>query len=861
MPIPSVLWPAAPPGGGVVPARGDINDAAGASAAEARTATVLASGLRIPLIYGRTAIGARADIWAVRGGYLYMRCIVGHGPIDAVESVLHEGAALPAGVDYVAYLGAPGQGVDPWLAAVFAAQTPADPYVDTLPGIAYIVLRVPVGALAGLPALRIVVRGRLLYDPRTGLVAYSDNPALAFADLLASTAYGADLEMDWDSVAAVADRADQLVGPVGAQEKRRTLGLAIVARASVPSLIAAMRLYAGCWVDRSGPLVRLVADAPADPVMRFDRSNTRPGSMRRKRGSVLDLVTEGRLTYTEPAAGWQDEVALWQADGVAAGTVEAQPTALSAPGITRASQAVRELIERANKLRLCDFEARWIAFDVALRVRRYDVVELELEDGTIKPMRVMDIRPLSPGVWELHGAEYDPAVWSDAVATAPSYPDSALPSPLALPAVGQPAVAEEFFTTAEGFTASRLSVTWPEAGHALVSEYRVELWAGETLLAADTAQQAAWRSGSVVRGTAYGVRVQALSGWSAGAWSPWALHTALGKGMRPTDVERAWGFEAGGEVRLQCTPAIDIDERRYEWRWGAVGCAWGEARIIDRVDGLRLNVNTIPEGTWDFLVKALDSVRTEAEPHGQYSLTAARCTIEVTRDAAAYLVDEHDFSAPTVVSGMRESRPRRSDTARRYVTVGTQPAAEVFAGALSGYAGIAATWHAPVTSVLQSEVVDFGALVAGNWHGQTSAVALSGAVTELLLLSPDAVDYAEHGLDVKAAGRFARLRLRADGASTLLATVPELSLRVDATPRTHWIEGTTLASGGLLVIMPVAVAKYLSFPITAVGSAGAVTFMADELITGSGASFRLYAFDSATQDQVAIAYKGEVRYA
>lgn len=859
MPIPSVLWPATPPGGGMVPARGDINDAAGASGAEARNAPVLAAGMRIPLIYGRTAVGARADIWTVRGGYLYMRCIVGHGPIDAVETVLHEGEALPAGVDYVAYLGAPGQGIDPWLAAVFAAQTPADPYVDTLPGIAYIVVRVPVGALAGLPALRIVVRGRLLHDPRTGLTGYSDNPALAAADLLGNATYGAGLDIDWASVSAVADRCDGLVGPTGAQEKRRTLGLAIVARASVPSLIAALRLYAGCWVDRSGPQVRLVADAPADPVMTFDRSNTRPGSLRRKRGSVLDLVTEGRLTYTRPDT-WEDEVALWQADGVAAGTVEALPTSLSAPGITRASQAVRELIERANKLRLCDFEARWIAFDVALRVRRYDVVTLELEDGTLKPMRVMDIRPLSPGVWELHGAEYDPAVWSDAVASAPTYPDSALPSPMAPPALETPSIAEEFYTTAEGFTASRLAVTWPAAGWPLLAGYRVELWAGETLLAADTTQQAAWRSGSVVRGTAYGVRVQALSAWTAGAWSSWALHTALGKGMRPTDIERAWGFEVGGEVRLQCTPAIDIDERRYEWRWGAVGCAWDAARIVDRVDGLRLNVSTIPEGTWDFLVKALDSVRTEAEPHGQYSVNPARCTIVVTRDAAAYLVDEHDFSAPAVVSGMVESRVRRSDTARRFVTAGTLPAAD-YPGVAAGYAGIAATWHDPVESVLQSEVVDFGALVAGNWHGQTTALALSGATDETLLLSPDAVDYAEHGLDVKASGRFARLRMAASGSATLLVTVPDLSLRVDATPRTHWIEGTTLAVGGLLVTMPMPVAKYLAFPLTAIGSAGEVSFRVDDPITGDDASIRIYAFDSATQEQVAVNFKGQVNYA
>lgn len=859
MPIPNIPWPPTPPGGGVVPARTEINAAAESSTAQTRNATVLAAGQRIPLIYGETTIGARADIWLVHNNYLLMRCLVGHGPIAAVVSVSSEGDALPAGVEYTTYLGFPGQGIDPWLAAAFAAQAPASPYVDTLPGIAYTVFRVPVGALAGLPQFKLRVRGRLLYDPRPGTIAYTDNAALALADALASATYGANLTVDWDSVTTVANRCDDLVGPSGTQEKRRIIGLAITERVRARDLFSALRFYAGCWIDRSGPAVRLVADAPAAPVMTFDAGHIVAGSMRTRRGSILDAVSEVRATYTEPAKDWADEVAVWEDPGIALGTVERMTATLKTPGISRHSQAVRECLERRNKLMLCDFEARWTAFDVALKVRKYDVVDVQVDAATLKRMRVMDMVPKSPGRWEMLASEYDPAVWSDAVATAPTYPDSAYPSPMVLPAVSGLALAEEFFQTAEGFTASRLVASWTPLVFDLLRGYRVEMWSGETLIAASEPLLPVWRSERLVRAVSYAVKVQALSRWGAGPWSGWALLTALGKDMRPTDVDSVWGFEVGGEVRLQNSPAIDIDERRYEYRWGAVGVAWDAAALIDRVDGLRLNVKTIPVGTWDFLVKALDSVRTEAEPYGQYSLNAARCTITVTRDTDAYLDDAHDFFSPTV-TGMVESNVRRSDSVRRFVTSDGAPAADVFVGALSAYPNIAATYHGAVDSALVSEAVDFGTLLAGNWHGETDAVALSGSLSEHIELSPDAGTYTSYGIDAKAAGRFARLRVTATGSATLVVPVPALALRVDATPRTQYIEGVTLAAGGLLIAMSSPVVKFLSINPIVIGSSGAVAWRADALTTGDPASFLLYAFDSATQDQISTTFKGEVRY-
>lgn len=856
MPIPNVHWPTRPLGGSSVAPRAEVN--AAARTAEERDAAVLATGLPIPLVYGRTPFGGRIDIVHIRDGRLYLRVIVSRGPIDAIESVTIDGEPPAAGVVMNAYLGFPGQPVDPLLVEAFAGS--GDAYADTLPGIAYYVLRIPAGIYSGFPQPRAIVRGRWLYDPRSGSVGYSDTAALAFADLLAhEDCCGFDVV--WESVAEVATLNEGMVGPAGARERRRTVGLVVDTPTRVPALIAAMRTYAGCFVDDAGGAIRLVPDAPAPVALQIDEHMIVDGSLTVKpEGSFLNTPTVMIVTYSEPSRDWGHETVEVKLPGVDSGDLPRIEASISLPGINRRSQAVREGEERLNKLSLCDFEAQLKVQDYGVRLRVGAVVALSHSIGLdALPVRVMQADIVEPGRWAIHVAKYDPAAYSDAVVVTPSWPATTQPSPINLPVIAGLVATEEYLVEQTGVTSSCIAVSWPAASYAYLAGYRAELWADDRIVESATLLSPAWRTGRVQQGIVYGVRVQALSRLTTGGpWSEWAMIEAQGKLMRPSDVPRVWGFEAGGEVRLAWDAALDHDERRYEVRYGPPGTTWEGARLIDRVDGLRLAANTVPAGVWDFLVKCLDSVKTAASPHGQESLVAARCQIEVTLDAAAYLVDQYDFSAPTV-SGMMGYKRRRTDTVTRYITADDRPMAEIFVDALSLYSAAAATYHGPVESSLRSEIVDFGTQLSGNWHAETQAVALGGGFTESIELASAGGPWQVHGADAKASGRLARVHVSASGASTLVVPVPSLTLRVDATPRTRYFSAASSISGPCTITLLEPVAAYLNFALTNLGP-GSVSWRADNLVPGDPASVDIHVLDSVTGDRVAVPFKLTVNF-
>jgi hypothetical protein len=78
----------------------------------------------------------------------------------------------------------------------------------------------------GTPNATFDVKGRKVYDPRTGLTAWSDNPALCTRDFLSNTDFGLgapDSEIDDALVIAAANICDELISlAAGGTEKRYT---------------------------------------------------------------------------------------------------------------------------------------------------------------------------------------------------------------------------------------------------------------------------------------------------------------------------------------------------------------------------------------------------------------------------------------------------------------------------------------------------------------------------------------------------------------------------------------------------------------------------------------------------------------
>lgn len=823
-----------------------------ATTAEERQLSVAGAGAFVPFGYGQFRTGPIIGKVANYNGRLVMLLVWCLGEVDAIEGLyLSDGTAVPASVTATHYTGTTTQGVDATLAAAIPGW--ANNLVTTIRGqaigLAYTVVNIGPSTDMGVPQFVAQIRGRKVYDPRDGgqlsndsnTWLYSTNAALALADLETSSLYGRGKSIDWASVSEVADDCGALVQST---EARRTINLLLDNQNQVDAWVDTLSVYAGCFVVNEGGITKLVSNRPGAVT----RSITDADIVADKNGSpqinikvkgVANSPTVMRVNYTDKSASeWRDAPAYAYLSGALDGSLEWRESVVSLPGIDRYSQAHREAVERLNMLTLTDLDISFSTHDEALQDQKGDIINVTSSRGlSVKPFRITDVVPISPGRWTVSAFEYQPNVFSDNVETAPAFTDTDLPSPINPPTVTGLAVAEVVYQAANGLYHSRLAVTWDDPEYAYLDRWDVRVMDGATLVHQQSVASAEYTSPAVQDLVYYTVQVRTVS--SAGAASDWeAINiTAQGKYLIPGDVPSLSGFEVGGQVRLSWEPAIDLDIWRYEIRYVSQGGAWADGILLDRVDSLRLVTQEVPAGTWDFMVKALDSV-------GQYSETEARQRVLVTLDNGAFLVDEYSFVSPTLVN-VREYALGRVDSVRRFITDMGDTVASMFPLAMSNYTQPLATYHSSGASEVLSETWDIGTQVSGTWLAEIDLTDLSGAATAYLELSADNVVWDQYvNLTAKVTARYARIRIQGVAGDTMLVTIPVMQISVIAVPREENGQATSSAALPVTITTNNEYSAVQAIQITPIGTT-ALSAVVDAISVGASATFDVYIFDDA----------------
>lgn len=847
MPLPT--WIAFPKPATGPASRTDIN--AAATPPGVQQATLAAAGAPLRLIYGSDRVGALIADALVYQGNLVLVCVWGEGEVDAIESFSVADQAPAAGVTATHYRGTAGQTADPLLVAAYAAQGVV--YTDTLPDIAYSVVKVPSTASAGWPTVQAVVRGLKIYDPRTGLTAYSDNPSLAAADYLSNTRYGRGRSLDWASVTACANVNDDLVGG----EKRRIVGVTLANPGLHHENTEALRTYAGAWVTGVNP-VKLIADRPRalDHVISgWGGAGIVEKSMKLKKRGLMATPTVVEVRWVDTSVvPWAERTAYAYAPGVEAGTTPRRLSSVALPGIHRHSQAVREAVERLNHFGLEDLELEFTLRDEAMAIETGDVAMVFSQVGlAAKYVRITATRLVEPGRYRIAAREYDAAAYSDSVEAEPSWPDTQLPDPSAPPVVTGLSAEEEVYQLENGTFSSRLRATWDAADYPYLDHCRVEiLEGGANLIQAGSAHGTEWTSPAVQEGVTYTVRVAAVT--AIGAASDWASATvtAQGKYLLPGDVPWLAFFEVNGRSYLSWGQAADIDIWRYRLKYGPVGGDYASANDLDLIDGLRYQTGDIPAGTWVIYVKAVDSVRQE-------SPNAATVTGTVTLDSNAYLVDTYDHTAPSV-SGMAEYSLGPWDASRHWVTEDGRTAAAKFPDVAATYGNTAASYHNGSASAWWGESEDFGLSLSGTWTGMGTFDQLAGAGSSHIETSDDAAVWrqaiATSELDT---ARFARLRHKSDSGviRVALGAADIQQVRLAAIPRSFEGDATSSASGPVTITLPQQIAKFTAVDVQPIGAA-AMIGQPDNLVIGAPTTFDAYVFDTSG-NKVAAIFKWTVK--
>lgn len=289
---------------------------------------------------------------------------------------------------------------------------------------------------AGNPTITAIVKGRRVYDTRTGRWQYSTNPAMCLRDYLLNKTFGAgqyitsDM-LDEDSFKEVANYCDEMVTydtghGYTKTEKRYELNIILQEKKThVENIQTMLKCFLG-FIVFSNDRIALRCERAQSPVYHFDNSNIVEKSLSFKSNSIDQAPNRLLLTYVEPALNYTgvkvvvEDLVNQQPPPVGRGRqIE---TEIQLGGVTSQSQALRLGKVYRDIIRLCPITATFKTGAMASHLEPGDVITISKtfvgidgEEETLLdnvPARIQEIRE-ERGVFTITARQYNPTIYDD----------------------------------------------------------------------------------------------------------------------------------------------------------------------------------------------------------------------------------------------------------------------------------------------------------------------------------------------------------------------------------------------------------------------------------------------------------------
>jgi len=161
----------------------------------------------------------------------------------------------------------------------------------------------------GEPTITAVIKGKKVYDPRTGTTAWSDNSALCLRDYLTSSFGLSEPSTNIDDTlfSAAANICDESVTlAAGGIEKRYTTNGALITGAQPTDIISALSISMGGMIWFTQGKWRVKAAAWSTPELTFDEDDFRSAINITTRNSRRDNFNIARGKFRGEASKWVD---------------------------------------------------------------------------------------------------------------------------------------------------------------------------------------------------------------------------------------------------------------------------------------------------------------------------------------------------------------------------------------------------------------------------------------------------------------------------------------------------------------------------------------------------------------------------
>ena len=627
---------------------------------------------QIPVVYGKRKIGVTrifVESSGTNNEYLYIAGILCEGEIESIEeiyiddkkvtwaSALSHGTVVEVGsgdanfyksstshIQVQAFLG-----LDNQVSSSVLSTSTNWGANHRLRGVAYLALRFKWNQdiFGSIPDIKVIVKGKKVYDPRTTTTAYSDNSALCLLDYLRNSRYGKGLpdsafEANFQSFQDSADECETQVTPysggtdIDLFTTNAVLDTSQKLIENVTKLLNPMRAI----FSYNQGTYKLNIEGTGTATYTITSDNV-IGGIKVIGETKNKKYNRIKGTFVNPDKNWQeDTVTFPPADDSSLPLADQHATMLSAdngtllegnfdfPFITNTYQAEElcEIILRRSRNAL--------ALEVKVTSEFLDVVVGDIVNVTYstagfsaKPFRVYSVNINADLTVDLALTEHQDNFYTwTSKAQAPTIADTNLPNPN----VVQPPSGLTLNDTLIEYNQTpliALDVTIGASPDNFVDYYQVEYKLSTETNYIIYAQGSGLnhRVLNVKEQSVYDVRVKAVNSLGVSSTYVTAQRTIVGSTEPPSDVTDFACNIVNSDAHLSWEQIPDVDLSHYQIRYSTLteGAEWqNSVSLVEKVSRPATSV-TVPARVGTYLIKAIDKL-------GNYSVNATLIATNLT---------------------------------------------------------------------------------------------------------------------------------------------------------------------------------------------------------------------------------------
>ena len=613
---------------------------------------------QIPIVYGRRQVGITRVFLETSGTdnqYLYMASVLCEGEIEAIDeiyiddklvtwaSALSHGTVTEVGSgDAVFYKDStshiqvqPFFGLDDQVSSSILSTSANWGTNHRLRGIAYLAFRFKWNQdiFNSIPQIKVTLKGKKVYDPRTTTTAYTTNPALCLLDYLRNERYGKGLpdsafETNFQSFQDSADECETQVTPYSGGSNINVFDTNAVIDSSqkvmdnVKKLLNPMRAL---FTYTQGTY-KLKIESTGTAVKTITADNVIGGAKvlgERKNNKYNRVIG----TFINPDKNWQeDTISFPPADDSSLPNDDKHATMkaldndtllegnFSFPNVTSPYQAedLCEIILRRSRNQL-QIQLRLTSEFLDLAIG--DIVAITYPSGgfNAKPFRVLGMainEDLTVDV-ELFEHQDNFYTWTSK-AQAPTIADTNLPNPNVVQPPASVTLDDQLIAYNDGTVIVALDITIGASPDNFVDYYQVEYKKSSESNYQIHGQGTGLnqRVLNVIDQETYDVRVKAVNALGVSSTYVTAQRKIIGAVAPPSDVEDFACNVINSDAHLSWSAVTDLDLAYYQIRYSTLtsGAEWANSvSLVNKIARPATSV-TVPARTGSYLIKAVDKL-------------------------------------------------------------------------------------------------------------------------------------------------------------------------------------------------------------------------------------------------------------